>query len=102
MESYTEQQKLGFLNTYSERRKRQLAVSLPMIAVVFAVVMTEDRGSDAILGLPANLVGPIFLGLVLAVLVFSFRNWRCPACEKYLGRTFNPKHCQHCGIQLRG
>ena len=99
---YTEQQKLAFLTVYGERRKRQLMVSLPVIAMAFAVGLTEDRGSDAILGLPANLVGPLFLALVLAVLVFSFRNWRCPACEKYLGRSFNPKHCQNCGIQLRG
>jgi len=98
---YTEQQRLSFLNIFSERRKRQLTVSLPMIAVVFAVMFTEDRGSNAILGIPANVVGPLFLGLVLAVLVFTLRNWRCPACEKYLGRSFNPRHCQNCGIQLR-
>ena len=98
---YTEQQKLSFLNIYSERRKRQLMVSLPMIAVVFAVMFTQDRGADSILGIPANVMGPLFLGLVLAVLVFSLRNWRCPACEKYLGRNFNPKHCSNCGIQLR-
>jgi hypothetical protein len=76
-------------------------VSLPLAAVVFAVAVFRGTG-PTLFGIPADVAGPVFLVLVLGALAFTLRNWRCPACEKYLGRSFNPKHCQNCGIQLRG
>jgi predicted RNA-binding Zn-ribbon protein involved in translation (DUF1610 family) len=34
-------------------------------------------------------------------LVFSLRNWRCPACNKYLGKGTLPHYCPNCGVELR-
>jgi hypothetical protein len=49
-------------------------------------------------------VGPIILAFIgilsVSVLVFSFLNWRCPSCNKYLGKAINPKFCSKCGTQL--
>jgi rubrerythrin len=39
--------------------------------------------------------------VVAGALIFSFVNWRCPACTRYLGRGWNPKFCPKCGVQLR-
>jgi Zn finger protein HypA/HybF involved in hydrogenase expression len=45
--------------------------------------------------------------LVLQVLViaaftgFSAANWRCPACNKYLGQDINRRMCRKCGARLR-
>ena len=98
---YTEDQKAQFKQLYSKRRRNQLMLSVPLVAVMLAVAVTEDRQANTILGLPAQVAGPIFLAMIVGALVFSFRNWRCPACDKYFGRTFNPRHCHNCGIELR-
>jgi len=34
------------------------------------------------------------------ILYLSWRNWRCPACEKYLGKPINPKRCPHCRTEF--
>jgi DNA polymerase II large subunit len=38
--------------------------------------------------------------VIISVLAFSFLNWRCPSCNKYLGKAINPKFCSKCGTQL--
>jgi hypothetical protein len=97
---HSEAEKAEFRQLYATRRRNQLMVSIPLVAVIIGVVMTEDRAGDTILGLSRQVVGPIFLAIVAAALFYSFRNWRCPACNKYLGRSFNPRHCQNCGVEL--
>ena len=97
---YTEQQKVEFKAAFALRRRNQTLVSVPFFVVL--VVLAFTRGSDAVGRLTnttAILYGLLFAG-VIGVLVFSFRNWRCPACNRYLGRTFNPRHCVGCGAQL--
>jgi len=98
---YTDQQKAEFRSSYAERRRRQIIASVPVIGFMIAVMFTEDRAAGTILGLPSQIMGPAFLVAVVAILAFSFRNWRCPACDKYLGRAFNPKYCGRCGVELR-
>jgi heme A synthase len=39
--------------------------------------------------------------LVIAAFVgFSALNWRCPACNKYLGKDINKHICKECGKRL--
>ena len=76
-----------------------------MIALLFAAMaalaFTEE--SDTFFGLSVAVLGPISLvAIVVGWVIFNSRNWRCPACDNYLGRAFNPKHCHNCGIELRG
>jgi hypothetical protein len=97
---YTEQQKQEFKDAFAERRKRQWIVSIPFALLLFAFAFAQDRTSGAILGVPPEITGPILIGSVLVLVVFSFRNWRCPACNKYLGRAIHPKFCQNCGVAL--
>ena len=99
---YTEHQKAAFKAAFSTRRYRQLAISVPLIGLMAGFALTQDRGDGTVFGLSLNVAGPVFAAVVVGAMIFSFRNWRCPACSKYLGRGLNPRHCQSCGVQLRG
>ena len=38
---------------------------------------------------------------IAAFVAFSFFNWRCPSCKKYLGADINKRGCKRCGTRLR-
>jgi hypothetical protein len=96
---FTNEQREQVQHEYAARRKRQLIMTVPFLVLVLGLMFSEKQGSR-IMGLPAEQAAPILLGLMGLFLVFSFRNWRCPGCSKYLGKAFNPRHCQSCGVQL--
>ncbi len=98
---YTEVQLAGFRADFARRRKNQWIVSIPIGAILLGFIFTQDRGANTIFGLSAPVGGPIVLASVLGVLLYSLRNWRCPACDRYLGRSLNPRFCPHCGVALR-
>jgi hypothetical protein len=91
--SYTDHQKAEFKAEFATRRRRQWLTMLPALAVLVIVVVSGRQTGNGF-GLGAALVA-------VGVVVFSLINWRCPACGRYLGRTFNPAFCARCGIALR-
>ncbi|HET9887699.1 MAG TPA: hypothetical protein VFR10_09305 [bacterium] len=97
---YTDRQKMEFKESFAQRRKKQLLLAALIIPLVLVAVFAEDQRTDTILGYSVEVFGPIFLVAVIAALLFSLRNWRCPACSKYLGRSMNPKFCHNCGVEL--
>ena len=97
---YTEEQKREFREQFKSRRARQLMVSLPLVAMVLATSFLRSGRPDQIAGIPVQTLGVAFFVLVMGVLLFSFRNWRCPACDRYLGRTMSPRFCPKCGVEL--
>jgi len=66
-------------------------------------VIVMGRGGErmTLLGVSAVIWGPVLAVFVVGALVFSFKNWRCPACNGYLGKAFNPRYCSKCGVELR-
>lgn len=38
--------------------------------------------------------------IVLALLIFTWNNWKCPNCNKYFGKGGNPRVCPNCGVKL--
>ena len=76
-----------------------------MLVLLFAVMATlafTEEGAT-FFGISEAVLGPISLvAIVIGWVNFHGRNWRCPACDNYLGRAFNPKHCRRCGMELRG
>jgi hypothetical protein len=99
---YTEGQKASFKQAFAARRKRQLILAVPLVAIFIGfAVLADQRNGGAVLGMPAAVVAPGFLVLVGAAIVFSFRNWRCPACDKYLGKGISPRFCPKCGVALQ-
>jgi hypothetical protein len=98
LEPISDERQREIREEYAARRTRQI-----MIAVVFGVVFLTFfavRYAGGV-GRMANVAAVGFLVLVVGAAWFSFTNWRCPACEKYLGRSLVWKFCPHCGVQLR-
>jgi len=87
---------------FGVRRTRQILAALPMVAFMIAIGATKDEAAHTVLGIPDSIGFPLFMIVVVGTIVFSFVNWRCPACRSYLGRRINPRFCGACGAQLRG
>jgi len=98
---YTDQQRTAFKDAYAKRLRKQLIMIVLLFAVMMPLPFIEDNATY--FGLSGAVLGPTVL-VVIAIgwVTFHGRNWRCPACDEYLGRAFNPKHCRSCGIELRG
>ena len=97
--AYTDQQQQNFKKQYAVRRRRQLFVGLPLILIAIAFV-AQNKGAGIYLGgIPITGVAPLLI-IAVGVLLFSVMNWRCPACGKYLGESFNPEFCPKCGVTL--
>lgn len=98
MMQYTEDQKIEIKRLFASRRKRQILVAIPIVAMIILLALSESKG--AVLGVPLRLAGPVFFVCVLGAVAFSLYNWRCPACNKYLGKAIGPKFCARCGVEL--
>lgn len=97
---YTEQQLSDFKTDFATRRKRQLLATIPILAV-FVVALFMDEGQGTVLGMPVTIVAGAVFVLVLGAIAFSLWNWRCPACNRYLGKGISPSFCSKCGVPLR-
>ena len=99
---YTDEQKASFKQQFGVRRKRQFMLAIPVLALVVAFGLLADTDSTAgIAGIPLSVAGPPFLMLIVGAIVFSIRNWRCPACDRYLGKNIDPHYCPKCGVALQ-
>lgn len=96
---YTEQQLQEFKEEYARRRRNQYLVSGGLIVMVmgFGLLQSRTGGAD---GNSPILLGALFV-LIFASVIFSLRNWRCPACGGMLGRVYRANFCARCGVPLR-
>jgi len=98
---FTDQQRAAFKDTYANRLRKQLIMIVLLFAVMAPLPFIEEGATFS--GLSGAVLGPISLvAIVLGWVIFNGRNGCCPACNNYLGRTFNPRHCRRCSIGLRG
>lgn len=99
---YTEQQKATFKEQFKARRKRQLILAVPLVALFLSFAfLTDEKNNIAIPGVPREVIPPLLFAVVIGALVFSLRNWRCPACNTYLGKGIGPRFCRKCGVALQ-
>lgn len=98
---YTREQEAEFKQLFAQRRKRQIILAIPLVAAIVGLAIFQGSEREDLLGIPPAIWTPAFLVLVLGALIFSFRNWRCPACDRYLGRQMNPTFCSKCGVALQ-
>ena len=105
----TEENKKEIKKTFRRKRNKQLRV-FPLVIVLWCllVVLTVQVRSGAIVGISFNTIVTLFFMIVIVAQVFTFINWRCPVCNKYLGGYLdmgrpmtNPKFCPKCGTQLQ-
>ena len=99
--NYTEQQLREFRDKFSKRKKTLLLVVIP-VALFFSGLVwagSENKIPPGILIQFEMYLKPIGACIVAAIGLFSWKIWRCPACEKYLGKGMK-SYCPHCGVQL--
>ena len=97
----TDEERAEIKRQFAARRRRQFALLVPtVLLIVFGLAMRAGVDFHRY-GIDRAWAGPVFFGLVVAALVFSFVNWRCPACNAYLGRSLGPHFCPSCGAELR-
>lgn len=81
-------------------KKKQYTITIPLIIISTLLLISTDNGFH-FWGISKTFVLILaFSGIALA-LYFSFTNWRCPVCNKYLGKNGNPTFCPKCGVQLQ-
>lgn len=76
-----------FENVFKKRKKMQILVTIVAALAVMVSYFTNLQ--------------TIVLVIVIGLVVFTRFNWRCPKCNKYLGRSGNPTHCSNCGEKLQ-
>ena len=78
---------------FATRRKSQyILIAAAVVLIIFDVMLFSNN--DAVFTL-------IFLVLIAVFTLFRDRIWRCPACEKFLGKNLNPSCCPKCGAQFK-
>ena len=97
-----ETRKLEIRRTFAKRRRNQLWLLVVFAPIVFGELLYQRHVAATVLGMSPQVAAPIFLVLAVVGLLYSLRNWRCPACSKYLGRSINARNCLNCGVRLRG
>lgn len=85
---------------FRERRSRQWTAAIPGVAA-FAIALWATRHPEGMFGLPSGTVAIGAFVVVAVYVIFSLRNWRCPSCERYLGKGMNPSFCRKCGTKLQ-
>ena len=89
------------IEEFGKRHKRQMMVAIPFIGGIVLLIILQERGSGMIGGISNEVFGGSLLAVVAGLLAFSFKNWRCPACNRYLGKAWSPRFCASCGAPLQ-
>jgi hypothetical protein len=88
------------MKDFRMRQSRQIfAMAITLLFLIFFVLLYKRP----------DLFGEISKHTIMAAQVvfiavfigFSALNWRCPACNKYLGPDINRRICRKCRTRLR-
>lgn len=90
------------MGLFRKRKRRQYFISGAMIAIIIFFVTMTELGGGSNGAKPGGWPIPIVLGVAfVAGMVLTLKNWRCPSCNGYLGKGFNPRFCSKCGVRFR-
>jgi rubrerythrin len=67
---------------------------------VYIVAVSATGGDFRIFVLSRGAVLLLGVGMVLLAMIVSAVYWRCPVCNRLLGRELYPKFCPECGTRL--
>jgi hypothetical protein len=81
------------------KRRRHTMMIVPFAILIVAAWLT--RGPDTVLGLEPRTFMILAVAACALAGAWSFYDWRCPACNWFLGRKVNPGACPRCGVALR-
>ncbi len=86
--------------TFKKRKKRQIIIAIPLVLAVFYLGFSSEQQTDVAGNNNQAYVTIACIVLVTCGVILSLINWRCPSCNKYLGKKFSPKFCSSCGTAL--
>jgi hypothetical protein len=86
---------------FARRRARQWGVGGILLLGLIGIQGYILASAPETHRVEGGLLPYIILLLIIGIVVFSFLNWRCPACGSYLGSQYNPRVCHHCGASLQ-
>ncbi len=82
------------------RQSRQLfAMAITLLLLIFLVLLYKRP--DIFGEISKHSIFAAQVLLIAAFIGFSAANWRCPACNKYLGTDINRRICSKCRTRLR-
>ena len=87
------------IEEFQRRRQRQFIVAGVVIVAVVGLAWSERAGSS-VLGMSRQGAQIALFTVVVAAVLFSLRNWRCPQCSRYLGKSWMLRFCPGCGVPL--
>ena len=98
---YTAEQLEGFKQEWARRRRRQVMVSIAVVAtMVLAWSVGQTEQGIPSLGISPGAAKVVFWIALVGAFVFSIANWRCPGCGAYVSRQTDKKLCPNCGAPL--
>lgn len=96
----TQQEQEEVCSKFKKRKKLQYMLVIPFAIWILPLIITRRWGTIPF-WLSEDIVMPISVVILIVGLILSWINWRCPYCNKYLGKQINPAFCQKCGVKLR-
>lgn len=86
---------------FKRRMVRQLYAIGTTIFLLMMVMWKQGHPGLFIGELSRSTVLSLEFLLIVGFIGFSAVNWRCPACNEYLGAGINPPRCRKCGAPLQ-
>jgi cytochrome bd-type quinol oxidase subunit 2 len=86
---------------FARRKRKQFIVMVPLLVLIVGFVLFDGQIKSAASDVPQLVLLGVVAVAAITIMVFSFRNWRCPACNGYLGKSASLNHCPKCGVALR-
>ena len=86
---------------YKRRKKRQNIFNAVIIPIYVILILITTCPKLNFMNLPNDIIAFIFIGLFIVTAPIYISNWRCPNCDKHLGKGSNPTFCIECGAKLR-
>ena len=88
------------MKDFRVRQSRQFfAMSITVLFMVFFVLLYKRP--DLFGEMSKQSIFAAQVVFIAAFIGFSAVNWRCPACNKYLGPDINRRICRKCRTRLR-
>jgi hypothetical protein len=81
------------------QNRQYLAIGLTLLLLLLLTLLYSRFDLFGIFSKNIIFTGQMIV--IAAFIIFSFMNWRCPSCRKYLGNDIGRQVCKRCSTRLR-
>lgn len=85
---------------FLRRKKFQAYAIVITVVAMFSALWKLKHPGVFTSTLSEDTVSWLIIGIIALFAVFTFFNWKCPACGKYLGSNITQKRCRKCGVSF--